>query len=464
VAWSYNPGTMPSYEDLRAKHAAEYQVTLPAHIERLAWQAERIDAERERGLRALIRVAKERSPWHRERLAHVDADRVTEADLASIPPMTKADMMGHFDAAVTDPRLTRDTVESHLEGLTTGGYLFDTYTVVASGGSSGTRGVFVYDWAGWLCVLLSFTRWRARAQIEDPNIGVAPVGAAIAGGKASHISNAIGQTLGNAGGVTNVPATLPVQQIVEKLNELRPVMLLGYPSVMAGLAREAEHGRLRIAPEFVVTIAEPLLDEMRTAITSAWQRPVFNCYGSSEGASGSACGRGRGMHLNEDLCIFEPVDTEGRPVPPGERAAKLYITQLFNHAQPLIRYELTDEVTLLDDGPCACGSGMRRIDDIGGRSDDLFAYPDGITVHPIMFRSPLGRERHIIEYQVRQTACGADVAMRTDGPVDVEALRASLEDGLSAAGMRDARVNVEILHADFERQATGKFKRFFPLT
>ena len=153
----------------------------------------------------------------------------------------------------------------------------------------------------------------------------------------------------------------------------------------------------------------------------------------------------------------------GRPVAAGERAAKLYITPLFNHAQPLIRYELTDEVTLLDDGPCPCGSAMRRIDDIGGRTDDLFTYSGGVVVHPMTFRSPLGRERHVIEYQVRQTERGADIALRTDGPLDIDTLRVALEQGLTAAGVREPQVGVAVMESEFERQATGKLKRFFPL-
>jgi phenylacetate-coenzyme A ligase PaaK-like adenylate-forming protein len=112
------------------------------------------------------------------------------------------------------------------------------------------------------------------------------------------------------------------------------------------------------------------------------------------------------------------------------------------------------------------GPGVGRdaaVIDNGGRSDDVFVYAGGVTVHPMTFRSPLGRERHVVEYQVRQTARGADVALRTDGPVNIEALQAVLESGLSAAGVREPRASVEITQGAFERQATGKLKRFFPL-
>ena len=81
---------------------------------------------------------------------------------------------------------------------------------------------------------------------------------------------------------------------------------------------------------------------------------------------GGSCSAGRGMHLSDDLFVIEPVDGQGDPVPPGERAAKVYVTNLYNRVQPLIRYELTDEITVLD-GPCPCGVTLLRIDDIQGR-------------------------------------------------------------------------------------------------
>ena len=452
---------MADYEALRARHAEQYQALLNDHLARINWSEEQLRAERERRLRAIISAAKERSPWHRARLAHLDPERVTEADLPSIPPMTKEDLMRNFDAILTDRRLSRASVEAHLDRLEGDAYLLDEYHVAASGGSSGTRGVFVYGWEGWLLFFLTFSRLRVRAQLADPQIGLKPVRAVIAGGKASHMSYALAQTFGSGSGVVNVPATLPVDDIVVRLNELQPVMLTGYPSMMMILASEADAGRLRIAPRLIGVASEPLLPEMRAAIEATWACPVLNTYATSEGATAGSCGQGRGMHLNEDLCIFEPVDNEGRPVPAGQRAAKLYVTPLLNHAQPLIRYELTDEVTLIDE-PCPCGSKLRRIDDIEGRADDMFVYDGGVIVHPLSFRSLLGRERHVMEYQVRQTERGAAIALRADGEVHTAAIRDAIERELAHLGLRDPAVTVDVVNG-FDRQSTGKLKRFFPL-
>jgi phenylacetate-CoA ligase len=453
---------MANYEILRQRHAEQYRALVQEYIERIRWTPERLRVEQQQQLRKLLRKAKEDSPWHRRRLSRIDPDQATKADLRAIPPMTKKDLMRDFEAILTDRRLSQQMVESHIDHLESDSYLLDEYHVVASGGSSGTRGVFVYDWDGWLKCALTMMKWRMQVQLADPTLGLTAVRANIAGGKATHMTYAMAQTFGHGSGVVNVAATLPVSSIVKRLNELQPVMLSGYPSMISVLAREAQDGRLRIAPRKVWLGSEPVLPEMRAAIETAWGNKVYNIYGTSEGASAGSCGHGQGLHLNEDSCIFEPVDKDGQPVGPGEHAAKMYVTPLFNHVQPLIRYELTDEVTLIDE-PCSCGSVLRRIDDIQGRADDVFIYPNGVVVHPIAFRSPLGREHNILEYQVRQTERGATITIRAQGQLNMEALKRRLEQELVRLGLQNPAVTIEVV-SQFDRSATGKLKRFFPST
>ena len=93
---------------------------------------------------------------------------------------------------------------------------------------------------------------------------------------------------------------------------------------------------------------------------------------SEGGGVGIPCEHAR-SHLSDDLLIVEPVDEDGLPVAPGERSAKVYLTNLFNRALPLIRYEITDEVTIAAE-PCPCGSAHRCVSDIQGRLDDAFVY------------------------------------------------------------------------------------------
>jgi hypothetical protein len=78
---------------LRDAHVAEFRRRLPEHVARLGWSAERLRQEREAGLRATLAYAKTRSPWHAARLAGVDPARFGEADIGTLPIMTKADVM-----------------------------------------------------------------------------------------------------------------------------------------------------------------------------------------------------------------------------------------------------------------------------------------------------------------------------------------------------------------------------------
>ena len=73
--------------------------------------------------------------------------------------MTKSDLMAHFDEIVADPRVTLDFVNAHLAGLTSDAYFLDEFHALASGGSSGMRGVFVWGWDAWaVCWLMNLRR------------------------------------------------------------------------------------------------------------------------------------------------------------------------------------------------------------------------------------------------------------------------------------------------------------------
>jgi phenylacetate-coenzyme A ligase PaaK-like adenylate-forming protein len=120
-------------------------------------------------------------------------------------------------------------------------------------------------------------------------------------------------------------------------------------------------------------IAEPLLPDARAVVQQAWDVPVGSRYGTSEGIFSGFCGYG--SHLPDDLCLFEPVGAGDGPVPSGVASQRVYVTYLYNHALPLIRFEVTDEVRVLD-RPCPCGSAFRRIADPQGRLDDTFTYPE----------------------------------------------------------------------------------------
>jgi phenylacetate-CoA ligase len=454
---------MSSYEVRRKRHMADAMALAPRLIERLEWPAARVASHRVHRLREIVGHAVQHSPWHRARLAGVDLGRLDVESLRELPTMTKTDLMGSFDDIVTDPLLTLDLVNRHLETVDSGGYLLDRYSAITSGGSSGQRGVFVYDWEGWATFGLSVFRHLLRAKQSDPSLASRPLKVAwVMAGHFAHATAALGRTFAGPGlSAFRFPVTLPIEEIVAGLNQAQPDCVNAYPSALHLLSFEARAGRLRINPRRVQSAAEPLLPEIRAAAEVAWGVRVGNLYGTSEaGGTAVPCERQR-THLSEDLVIVEPVDADGRPVAPGERSAKIYLTNLYNRTLPLIRYEITDEVTILPQ-PCQCGSGAPCLADIQGRLDDTFIY-DGRPVHPHLFRTALGWRAAIVEYQVRQTPFGAAIAVCCRGPVDFESLARELERGLARLGLGHPRVNVVAVERLERVGGPAKLKRFVPL-
>jgi len=302
-------------------------------IAQVDWSRERLADHRRELLRNLVRHARTHSPWHAQRLADLDPDTLGEKDLAAVPSMSKGDLMDNWDAIVTDPRLSLARCEAHIEQLDRTGELVDLageHHVLASGGSSGRRGVFPFGWNELIDFYLSYARWlmrglQLRSKFEDPMI-FASVGASAP----THATSAVARVFRVEGQAAHsFPVGLPLAEIVEGLNRADPTILNTYASALNLLAHEALAGRLRIRPRWIWSTSEPLLPEIAELTERVWGIPPVNGYGTTDvGIMGSGCGLATGVHLNEDFLIVEPVDAAGEPVPPGTRAAKAYVTAL----------------------------------------------------------------------------------------------------------------------------------------
>jgi phenylacetate-CoA ligase len=449
-----------TYEHMRAAHLHAVQAAMEDHIARLDWQRERIDRYRDQRLRMLLSYALERSPFHARRLAGIDPARATVADLAGVPMMTKAEAQDCWDEVVTDRGLNRERAESVLAEQEWYSYTQDDYQVFSSGGSSGVRGVYVWDWAFFVSVACLAWRTQARTELQMPQKGPTRL-AVLEAGMPPHASTPLFDVPTAAGMETVVIAAgAPFDEVLAAVAAARPTHLVGYPSVIGRLARAALVGELDCRPVRVSTNSEPLLDEDRQAIANAWDVPVHNLWGSTEiGVQAVGCGIGEGLHICEDEVVLERVDQNGVPVGPDEPAVRTLATGLANRTFPFIRYDLGDEVTLLP-GPCECGSAFARVADIGGRRDDDFRY-GSVTVPAITFRHVLGTDPHISEYQVTQTSTGADIL--TVGRPDADSLTTSVVAALRRCGLPNPTVRISVVDRIPRNQASGKLKRFIAM-
>jgi phenylacetate-coenzyme A ligase PaaK-like adenylate-forming protein len=252
---------------------------------------------------------------------------------------------------------------------------------------------------------------------------------------------------------------MPLRQIVDRLNTLQAPALIGYASALGRLAAEQNAHRLHIAPVVIISTSETLLPEARREITAAFGVPVINSFASTEGLMGSSAPGDDVLMFNSDMCIIELVDAANRPVGPGVPSAKVLVTNLYNLAQPLIRYELADSFVL---EPSAGGPG-HMLARVHGRADEVFHYQAG-DLHPHVVRSVMLRSPEVADYQVRQTRTGIEADIIAAGSASPEALRRRLAEALARGGLSQPDVTVRIA-ADLPRCAgSGKLRRFVPLS
>jgi phenylacetate-coenzyme A ligase PaaK-like adenylate-forming protein len=358
-------------------------------------------------------------------------------------------LMHSFDDVVTDRTISLVDVEKMLATNDSTRRYHGKYWLNATGGTTGRRGLFLFDRDEWIWVIASYSRSYLWGGVS-PNFIRRTRMAVVSTTSPWHQSAQVGQTVQSRWVPTlRLDATDPLGTIVERLHAWRPQTLVAYASMARSLAEEQLAGRLRIAPTTVFTASEVLTDAMRRRIVEAWGIEPFNVYGATETSTiASECQEHCGLHLFEDLVITESVDDHDRPVPPGTVGAKVLVTVLFNRTLPLIRYQMSDSISIIDE-PCSCGLPYRRIGTIEGRREDILILPSRdnsmVSIHPNIFHDVLDNVP-VDAWQVVQRGSAIIVRLVGDrGKVSEEAVTAGISHGLQEAGAITDSLSVEFV-------------------
>lgn len=418
------------------------------------WTRRELERNQLRRLTALRRFALERSPFY-QRLHR----GLEDEPLERLPILTKAVMMEHFDELVTDPAVRLRDVETFLRGSPDGRLYLGTYVVLSTSGSTGERGIFLFDRDEWLTVLAMVTRPMAWAGALS-GWGWPPRTAVIASSTPWHYSARVGAAMATRLlPALRLDAGESLTTMVRRLNEWQPELLAVYPSVLKQLVDEQLAGRLHISLHTVASGAEVLTDDLRARVRHAWGIPVFDSYSTTEYTPVAAeCSFGR-KHLLEDGAIIEIVDDLGRPVEAGAGGIVL-LTVLDRRTQPLIRYEISDLVRTLA-GSCECGRPFRLIESIDGRREEVLHFPrrDGtegsIAVHPTVFHRVL-EAVPASGWQIRQEANGLTISLaRPRGAGVCEQAASSVRSVLEQQGATVGEIRVQAVEM-LQRGLTGK--------
>jgi phenylacetate-coenzyme A ligase PaaK-like adenylate-forming protein len=381
----------------------------------LGQRLEQIVAVQQQRLRSLVAAAKEGSPFHAERLKHIDPNRF---ELGDLPTLSKAEMMQNFDSFVTDRRLRLAELEAFVSDPSRlGQWYLGEFAPSRTSGTQGLKAMIVQD-RHMMELLFALQMVRGSTLHSDPVAIVKRLFqkahlAVLTIGRGFYPSASM---LAYAPRATNAFVRRlwlqhyePLAEVEEQLNRFRPHVLLAYANVLQLLAREELAGRLRLGREGalqqIVNMSEPLSKAACRLIHEAFGVTVTNDYGLGECmALTTGCPQGHGMHVNADWVVLEVVDHQSRPVEPGKSGDKVLVTNLYNHLQPFIRYEVEDRVTV-SATPCPCGSPLPLILSVEGRTDEsVWVQSNGQfrQLHPYVFVDVLDECPQIGFYQIVQ--------------------------------------------------------------
>ena len=419
---------------------------------------ETLERLQQKRLRALVEYAREHSPFYGELYKGLGDDWT----LSDLPPVTKPELMARFDEVLTDRSVSMARVQAYIQDLDNVGRMLDgNYLVFKTSGSTGHPAVVLYD-RGAVDVASAVAAFRTFARREDFKRFMAH-GKRTAGVFADNgfylacgMSRYLQLQMPRKQTKITVDVNGPEAEIVRALNDFQPAMLSGYPSNLALLA---DCRGLDIRPDVVITGGELLTEPIRQKLRDRFGCYVQTHYSCTEGGEIACECREGHLHINEDWVILEPVDREGRPVAPGVRSDRVFITNLSNRIQPFIRYELTDRV-IVHEEPCPCGRTTRWLE-IEGRTDDILTFSGGVSVAPMSLYKVLEEVPKVRRFQLVQRSPNVlELRLAADDRgAAFQAAKGELGSFFESKGL-----SVEILLSDELPQAdpvSGKFKHVY---
>ncbi|MFH1807339.1 MAG: phenylacetate--CoA ligase family protein [Pseudomonadota bacterium] len=338
---------------------------------------ERVLQTQRRRLARLIAHAQQQVPLYRNLYAGIDPRRF---DLQTLPVVDKAMVQDRFADTLAGDAVGLDEVHSFGAHAASGALLHDRWMLFHTSGTTGRIGYFLVDQRSWarqvgvlfarvmrdrltLGNILRFGPWR-RFRVAHL--------VATGGPYVSFLFSTFRTALtGLVARQVALSISAPRDETLRVLEAYQPHYLHGYASSVDALAREQLAGGLHIAPDVISLGSESVTPWMRSTLERAFPATeIRETYGATEcPVMANQCREGS-LHINSDACLLEAVDAEGRAVPPGQVSTRVLLTNLLNYGQPLIRYELSDQIIVAPE-PCRCGSPFPAVRVIGRTDDTL---------------------------------------------------------------------------------------------
>ena len=245
---------------------------------------------------------------------------------------------------------------------------------------------------------------------------------------------------------------------INKIRQVKPAMLFGYPSVYELIAKYAEKHHITmtdLAIKVVFVTSERLYPHQRELIEKVFGCPVANGYGGRDaGFIAHQCPHG-GMHISAEDIVVEIIDPQGKPLPAGQ-SGEIVVTHLATSDFPFIRYR-TGDIAILSDKQCGCGRGLPMLEDIQGRSTDFIVAADGTVMHGLALIYILREISEVGEFKiVQESLLHTHVQLVPTTELD-EAAKQRIIVGFKARLGQEVDITLEIL-SQISAEKSGKFR------
>ncbi|MGZ3613378.1 MAG: phenylacetate--CoA ligase family protein [Thermodesulfobacteriota bacterium] len=343
--------------------------------------------------RELLRWAKDNSPFYGRKLRGIEPEDIrTMEDVAKVPVTEKDELRAAQEGK--EPYLYGDLLAVAPDRLS----IFHQ--------TSGTTGKPVYipdtyeSWQ-WVvevwCYILYAAGFRSTDRVFLPFV----YNVYIAFWQGHYAAEKLGCEVVPGGG-------LETKARIQKMKEVQATALMNTPTYglhMAEVAKEMGLDPKRdLNIKRMISAGEPLPEPTRLRLEELWGAEVYDHIGGTEpGGWGGMCSEKKGMHVIEPHYLFEMVDLEtmSKPIPPGTKGVAV-ITPLCRKCIPLIRFNLKDVMMVMDE-PCSCGRTSIRVNQVGGRVDDLRKIR-GVFFTPAVVEEVIrGKFPEVVEFETHLT-------------------------------------------------------------
>jgi len=190
---------------------------------------------------------------------------------------------------------------------------------------------------------------------------------------------------------------IDIRNLIFLVKRKRPKFLRGYPSTLSIIAKYIiKHNVIIKNITAIATTGEILFPEMRHVIETAFNTKVFDAY-SGEGTATMFQDKMGNYRIAHEYAITELFKENGNIE--KENAGEIITTDLWNYANPFIRYAVNDSIEIYPEDSNATPMLAKKII---GRNVDMLKTPSGKTLIVHFFTGYFEWITSVIQFQIRQ--------------------------------------------------------------